>query len=93
MKRIDELFVVHRARSRLFRDYEVGKVPYVGNSMSNNAVIGFVMPLPNDKVFNFRGIAMSAFCEATVQTASICGLWSCWKWLGRARTASAYEAQ
>ena len=27
------------------------------------------MPLPNDKVFNFRGIAMSAFCEATVQTA------------------------
>ena len=67
MKRIDEMFVVHRARSGLFRNYEVGHVAYVGNSMSDNAVVGFVTPLPCDKVFGFRGIVVSAFCDATVQ--------------------------
>ena len=67
MKRIDQLFVVHRARSGLFSDYEGGDVAYVGNSTDDNAVVGFVQPLPGDKVFKFRGIAVSAFCDATVQ--------------------------
>ena len=67
MKRIDEMFIVHRARSGLFSDYEVGQVAYVGNSMSDTAVVGFVAPLPRDKVFRFRGIVVSAFCDATVQ--------------------------
>ena len=67
MKRIDELFVIHRARSGLFSEYTAGQVAYVGNSLGDNAVVGFVTPLPNDTVFKFRGIAVSAFCEATVQ--------------------------
>jgi Transglutaminase-like superfamily len=68
MKPIEELFVVHRAKSGLFIDYEKGDVAYVGNSMADNAVTGFVKPLPTDKVFDFAGIAVSAFCEASVQT-------------------------
>ena len=67
MKRIDQLFVVHRARSGLFADYDAGKVAYVGNSLGDNAVVGFVKPTPHDKVFKFRAIAVSSFCEATVQ--------------------------
>ena len=67
MKPIEELFVVHRARSHLFSDYEPGVVAYVGNGFNDNGVVGFVEPLPKDKVFKFMGIAVSAFCEATVQ--------------------------
>ncbi len=68
MKPIEELFFVHRARSHLFSDYSGGAVTYVGNGLGNNAVVGFVDPLPNDRVFHFVGIAVSAFCEATLQT-------------------------
>lgn len=68
MKPIEELFEIHRAKSGLFSDYEKGDVAYVGNGMTDNAVTGFVKPLPKDKVFDFAGIAISAFCEATVQT-------------------------
>jgi hypothetical protein len=67
MKRIDDLFVIHRARSDIFRRYKSGSVPYVGNGLSDNAVVGLVTPLPVDKIFNFVGITVSAFCEATVQ--------------------------
>ena len=67
MKRIDELFGIRRARSGLFSEYEPGNVAYIGNGLSDNAVTGFVTPLAGDRVFTFRGIAVSAFCEATVQ--------------------------
>jgi hypothetical protein len=62
-----ELFDIHRAKSGLFEDYEAGDIAYIGNSLDNNAVMGFVMPLPGDRVFHFKGIVISAFCEATVQ--------------------------
>ncbi len=68
MRQIESLFNLHRARSGLFSDYEKGDVPYVGNGLADNAVVGFVRPLEGDKVFKFIGIAVSAFCEATVQT-------------------------
>lgn len=68
MKPIESLFDLHRARSGLFSDYERGDVPYIGNGLADNAVTGFVTPLPDDKVFKFTGIVISAFCEATVQT-------------------------
>lgn len=67
MKRIDELFVVHRARSDILPRYQPGDIPYIGNGFSNNAVAGFVTPRQGDSVFHFRGLAVSAFCEATVQ--------------------------
>ena len=68
MKRLDEMFVTHRARSDLFSRYEPGDVPYVGNGLADNAVVGLVTPMSTDRVFKFTGIAVSAFCQATVQT-------------------------
>lgn len=67
MKPIDGLFNLHRARSGLFSDYEKGDVAYIGNGLTDNAVIGFVAPLPGDRVFKGISIVVSAFCEATVQ--------------------------
>jgi hypothetical protein len=67
MKPISEMFDLHRAKSGLFVHYKKGDVAYVGNGLDNNAVVGLVTPLMTDKVFTFRGIAVSAFCEATVQ--------------------------
>ena len=68
MKPIEALFVVHRGKSKLAGDYAPGQVAYVGNGMDDNAVVRIVTPLPGDRVFKFRGITLSAFCEATVQT-------------------------
>ena len=56
MKRIDALFDLHRAKSDLFNRYKAGPVPYVGNGLSDNAVVGLVTPLPTDRVFGFMGI-------------------------------------
>jgi hypothetical protein len=67
MKPIEGLFHLHRAKSGLFSEYETGDVAYVGNGLTDNAVVGFVTPLPDDRVFETIGIAVSAFCEATVQ--------------------------
>lgn len=67
MKPIEGLFHLHRAKSGLFSEYSPGDVAYVGNGLANNAVVGFVMPLAEDKIFHFKGIVISAFCEATVQ--------------------------
>lgn len=67
MKTIEQLFKVHRARSDLFSDYEPGTVAYVGNSLTDNAVVGYVTPRPGDLLFRVRSIVISAFCEASVQ--------------------------
>ena len=67
MKAIKDLFKLHRAKSGLFGDYELGDVAYVGNGLVDNAVIGYVSPLPKDKVFGYPAIVVSAFCKATVQ--------------------------
>ncbi len=69
MKRLDELFNLHRAKSGLFSEYKKGDVAYVGNGgLGDNAVVGFVEARPKDKVFKFPAIVISAFCEATLQT-------------------------
>jgi hypothetical protein len=67
MKRIDELFTVHRALSDLYKRYRPGTVAYVGNGLKDNAVVGYVAPRTKDKVFQFRGVTVSAFGEATIQ--------------------------
>lgn len=73
MKRIDQVFTLHRAKSDLFSKYRGGSVAYVGNGLSDNAVLGLVTPLPGDKVFQFMGIVVSAFCEASVQAPPFVG--------------------
>lgn len=68
MKRIDQVFELHRAKSDIFGRYAPGDVAYIGNGLNDNAVLGLVKPLPKDKVFTFHGVVVSAFCEATVQS-------------------------
>lgn len=64
---VSDIFKIHHAKSKGFESYSHGEVPFVSNGFMNNGVVGFVSPLENDRVFNFRGICASAFCEATVQ--------------------------
>lgn len=67
MPRIEELFTIHNARSRAYENYDSGSIAFVTNGLRDNGVLGFVEPLTGDRVFDFLGIAVSTFCEATVQ--------------------------
>jgi hypothetical protein len=67
MPRIDELFCLHTARGAAFSEYESGDVAYVTNGFRDNGVLGFVKPDEDDVVYREPAIAVSAFCEATVQ--------------------------
>jgi hypothetical protein len=67
MPRIDDLFKLHTARSVGFERYTDGDVAYITNDLRDNGIVGYVKPKPNDKVFKFVGISVSAFCEAAVQ--------------------------
>ena len=72
-RKIDDLFIVHRAKSGLFSEYEPGPIAYIGNGRDNNGVVGFVEPQDDDTVFRFAAIAINAFsrtpdsCGARVQ--------------------------
>jgi hypothetical protein len=67
MPTLEEIFELHTAKSAGFESYTNGTVAFVTNGLKENGIIGFVEPLTGDKVFTFLGIALSAFCEATVQ--------------------------
>lgn len=67
MPRIDEVFELHTADGTGFLHYSPGDTAYVTNGLRDNGVVGFVRPKPKDTVYTFVGIAVSAFCEATVQ--------------------------
>ncbi|MFH1133505.1 MAG: hypothetical protein V1735_03365 [Nanoarchaeota archaeon] len=60
-------FDVLNARSKGFDDHETGTMPFVSNSFVNNGVVGYITPLPKEKIFRNKCICVSAFCEATVQ--------------------------
>lgn len=63
---IDDLFYTRTAKSSGFVSYQMGTVPFVSNGFRNNGIIGLVKPKSSDRVFDFEGICISAFCEATV---------------------------
>ena len=67
MPTIDDLFLAHTARSLGYESYEPRNAAFVTNGLENSGVLGFVTPKSGDKVFDFVGIAISAFLEATVQ--------------------------
>ena len=73
MKRLDNIFRFHTARSQAYGDHLAGNTSFVSNGFSNNGVLGYVTPLPKDKVFKFTGICSSAFGEATVQRPPFIG--------------------
>lgn len=68
--KIKELFNLYNARSKAFEDHEKGNIVFISNGLANNGVIGFVEPLEGERVFGFKGICLSAFCEATVHEPS-----------------------
>ena len=73
MPRIEEVFIPHTAKSSGFSSYQYGQVSFVTNGFRFNGVLGFVKPRPKDRVFDFLGIVLSAFCEATVQIPPFIG--------------------
>jgi hypothetical protein len=66
MPRIEELFEPLTAKSAAYGKHKAGDVAFVTNGFKENGVVGFVTPLPIDIVYNFVGIVVSTFCEATV---------------------------
>ena len=66
--KIDDIFILHKAKSKGFEVYDKGDIPFITNGFSNNGIIGYVTPMRADRVFDFQGICLSAFCEATVQS-------------------------
>lgn len=64
---IQSIFKVTNAKSKGFESYDLGDVPFVSNGSFNNGIIGYVTPYENDRVFESKGICISAFCEATIQ--------------------------
>ena len=64
---IDDLFKIYTAKSKGFESYDQGEIPFISNGFLNNGVVGFVAPYDDDRTFDFPGICVSAFCEATVQ--------------------------
>lgn len=71
--KVAELFKVHIAKSHSFSTYQIGDTAFITNGFTNNGVQGFVKPLKGDRLFNFQGICVSAFCEATVQKPPFIG--------------------
>lgn len=67
MPTIEGLFRLHNARSRGFEVHQPGTVAFVTNTLRDNGVLGFVKPMAQERVFDFVGIVLSTFCEATVQ--------------------------
>lgn len=69
MTTVADRFDLLAARSVPFSDHDVGEVAFVTNGYRDNGVIGYVTPLPEDRIFESAAICVSAFCEATVQRA------------------------
>ncbi len=65
--KINALFSVQIGKSHRFESYKAGDTAFITNGFSNNGIQGFVAPQPNDRVFDFQGICVSTFCEATFQ--------------------------
>lgn len=67
MPSLETVFTLHNARSVALGRHKAGDVAYVTNGLKRNGIVGFVKPLPGDRAFDFLGIVLSTFCEATVQ--------------------------
>ncbi|MBU0766892.1 restriction endonuclease subunit S [Patescibacteria group bacterium] len=63
---VESLFTIGNAKSKGFEQHEKGEIPFVTNGFKNNGIVGFVEPLPRERVFKKPAICVSTFCEATV---------------------------
>jgi Type I restriction modification DNA specificity domain len=67
MQELKTLFKPHVAKSHPLTTYSAGEVPLISNGLESNGFVKYVTPQPKDAVYNFTGICVSAFGEATVQ--------------------------
>lgn len=63
---IEEVFEIKNAKSKGFNSYYEGEIPFVSNGILNNGIVGYITPNSSDRVFQKKGICLSAFCEATI---------------------------
>jgi hypothetical protein len=70
---VSDLFKVHIAKSHPFESYREGNAAFITNGFRNNGTQGYVNPQARDRIFDFIGICLSAFCEATIQTPPFLG--------------------
>ena len=66
MEKITNLFEIENGKSKGFENYEDGNIAFVTNGDYENAILGYVNPLKNDRVFKKQSICLSSFCEASV---------------------------
>jgi hypothetical protein len=71
--KVSDLFDIYIAKSHAYNKYERGNAVFVTNGFNNNGIQGFVKPMQGDRIFKFKGICVSAFCEATVQSPPFIG--------------------
>lgn len=64
--KIKDLFVLQAAKSKGIDNYDLGDVPFVTSTESNNGVVGYVEPEEEDLVFKGPAIAISGLGHATV---------------------------
>ncbi|MBU0458569.1 restriction endonuclease subunit S [Patescibacteria group bacterium] len=63
---VGTLFNIGNAKSKGFEQHDEGTIPFVTNGFRNNGIVGFVDPLPMERVIKEQAICISTFCEATV---------------------------
>lgn len=61
------VFEIINAKSKGYDSYFEGEIPFISNGLDNNGIVGWISPLPKDRVIHKKSICISAFCEATVQ--------------------------
>jgi hypothetical protein len=66
MAKIKDLFNIENAKSKGYENYEEGNVAFITNGDYEYAILGYVKPLNNDRVFRKQGICLSSFCEVSV---------------------------
>ena len=64
---IENIFKLTNAKSKGFDSYDIGDTPFISNGVLNNGIVGYVTALELDRVFETKGICISAFSEATIQ--------------------------
>src|SRR3972149_1646057 len=67
MLELKKIFKSHMAKSHPLTTYADGHIPLISNGLDTNGFVKYVEPQPGDAVFDFTGLCVSAFGEATVQ--------------------------
>ncbi len=70
---LKDKFNIENAKSKAFESHTLGAVAFVTNGLDNNGILGYIEPLPGDRIFDTKAISVSSFCEATIQKPPFIG--------------------